>query len=1121
MTRLILGRSGSAKTEYIFKQIADAAAREKEIVFIVPEQCSFVSEYRLLEMLGEQKMKQVSCQSFRGLVHEVQGVYGGRTPHALSRGAKAVCMKKAIELCAPQLQLYKKNTSSNAFVASMISAYDEFKNGGIDAQALLDVREQIEKASLKAKLFDFSAVMQAYDSMVENQYFDYTYELEQLYKLLTQHDFFAGKSVFIDGFLTFGDLENKILYLLLQQAEDVQITFTCDQDPQNAEFLALPLETLYRVRSMLKEIGRSAEEVVLGENRRSHNAEMTALERNFVRFSPEPYDRETENVHLFAAKTIYEECDFTAAQIHKLLRSGVCRPEDIAVITRNMEMYDAPMRSAFDKFDVPYFRDERHSIFVQPLIVFVDYLFRMIRCSFRMDDVLSFAKSGIPDLSTDEIALLENYAIVWNVHGKQWFDDFVNPPDGLSAKLDDRQTQKLEKINALRRRLILPVLKFRQDCKDATGAQICEQLYAFILASDARKSLKKRVHYFEKNGMSALAQEQDAVWKLMMQMLSELHTVLGETPMSLRTFYEYYSVMVQNTDLGALPEGIGNVQFGQADRVRPDRVKAVFVVGLNEGQFPKNGGADSLITPAERRLMEKPFSTLGKAMPGSDTFLLAYERIHAYMAFTCASEQAFFSYTAQLQDEKSEASVFVHKLKKIFPLLHERVLTDAAEDRLELAETKTAAFEIMCAGWDVDDAFESTLRSYFSQDETYSGSFAGVMLQNSTQPVRIQDEAVSRALFGDNMYLSPSRIEEYYNCPFRYFCRFGLQAYPLRPAQLDPMQTGTIIHYVLESILKENTKAQFLAMDAGTLCTEAFARIQRYVRENTGVDEQYSQKLNYDIERLKWMAAEVLARLQQEFAQSDFEPFGFEVRVASDGSVQAPVFPTAYGSVQLNGTVDRIDRYVNDNGVYLRVVDYKTGSKKFMLSDLLGGLNLQMFIYLFAVCNDQAYSGGAKPAGVLYMPSSGETEHILRRDMGKLQAKKDARFQMMGLVLDDAQVLCAMEKEPGAHFLPVRQSSAGEISGDLASAAQFDMLQQKIGRLVSEMGTALCTGKIDQHPAQHSSGGRLPCEYCDYVSVCANRRQIEPREILDVDNHKVFEMLKEEVPRNEVDNRTE
>lgn len=120
MTRLILGRSGSAKTEYIFKQIADAAAREKEIVFIVPEQCSFVSEYRLLEMLGEQKMKQVSCQSFRGLVHEVQGVYGGRTPHALSRGAKAVCMKKAIELCAPQLQLYKKNTSSNAFVASMI-----------------------------------------------------------------------------------------------------------------------------------------------------------------------------------------------------------------------------------------------------------------------------------------------------------------------------------------------------------------------------------------------------------------------------------------------------------------------------------------------------------------------------------------------------------------------------------------------------------------------------------------------------------------------------------------------------------------------------------------------------------------------------------------------------------------------------------------------------------------------------------------------------------------------------------------------------------------------------------------------------------------------------------------
>lgn len=1120
MIQLVLGRSGSAKTEYVFDQIAQAAAAGREVVLIVPEQCSFVSECRLLEKLGEGLMGRVSCQSFRSLLYEVQRCYGGRTPHALSRGAKAVCMKKAIDASAPQLQLYRKNTSGNAFVSSMIAAYDEFKNAGIGAQALLDVREQVSKNSLKAKLFDLSSVMQAYDEMVESTYFDYAYELDQLYRLLCKYDYFAGKSVFVDGFLTFGDLEYKILFSILMQAQNVQVTFACDTDTQNAEYLALPLDTLRRVRTFLKDSGQKHSEIVLPHNKRSQNEEMAALEREFVRFSPQPFAGDVQHMHLFAAASIYEECDHVAMQIHKLLRTGVCAAKDIAVITRNMDMYGAPMRSAFDKFDVPYFRDERHSIFVQPLIVFVDYLFRMIRCSFRMDDVLSFAKSGIPDLSTNEIALLENYAIVWRVRGRQWFDDFTNPPDGLNAKLDERQAKKLEKINEIRRRLILPVLKFRKDCKEAAGAQICERLYAFLLDSDARTSLKKRAAYFAKNGMSALAQEQDAVWKLMMQILSELHTVLGDTPMSLRTFYEYYSVMVQNTDLGALPEGIGNVQFGQADRIRPDRVKAVFVVGLNEGEFPKNGGADSLITPSERRLMEKPFRQLGKEMPGSDAFLLAYERIHAYMAFTCASEQAFFSYSAQLQGSKSEPGIFVHRLQKIFPALKAVRRTGQESEQLSLAETKSAAFELMCAGWDRDTTLEATLKAYFKKDAAYKGAYAGVALQNGMQPISIQDTSLSRALFGNEMRLSPSRIEEFYTCPFRYFCRFGVQAYPLRSAELDPMQTGTIVHYILENILKENTKTQFLAYDDRQLAEQAYSLICRYVQENISVDEAYSKKLNYDIERLKWMAADVLARLQQEFAQSDFEPFGFEVRVAPDGAVQAPVFPTEYGHVLLNGTVDRVDRYVGEQGVYLRVVDYKTGSKKFMLSDLLGGLNLQMFIYLFALCEDREYSGGAKPAGVLYMPSGGGMEYVSRGDMEKLQAKKDKRFQMMGLVLDDAGVLYAMEKDPGAHFLPVKQLRGGGLGGNLASAKQFALLKDKIGSLVSQMGNGLCSGNIAQQPALHTSGSRLPCEYCDYVSVCANRRRIEPREILDADNAKVFEMLQKEAHHDELDTAT-
>ena len=1092
MLNVILGRNGTNKTEFIYSKIKEDVLNNEDVIFIVPEQNSFVSEYKLLELLGEENIGKVSCLSFTRLAYEIERICGNNDLPTLSNGAKAVLMKKAVNNCEDKLTIYKNSVKHLSFINSVIDICDEMTGCEATPQIVESVADEIEKKSLKSKLYDISAIMKEYNSLIENKYFDTALELSRLYEKLVNLNFFKDKTVYIDGFFTFGAFEFKIVELIIKQSKNTTVTFLCDKNSENdGNFFFLVDDALCKVKNSAEKNNCKCNEITLTENKYYTNDEICFLEKNISKKKPSVFEnKKIENITVFEASTVYDECDFVAREIHKLLRTTNLCAKEIAVVTRDAEKYSSAVISSFEKYDIPYYFDERHSIFVQPLAVFIDYLFRIINYSFRLDDVISFIKSGVFDLTQSEVSEFENYAVIWNINGKKWYDDFINHPDGFKDKMTDYDKKRLEKLNEIRKKVILPVLKFKNDSKNCSAEKICKNLYQLIIDLRIKDVLKKKAIFFENNNMSALAKEQEAVWNLVMQILSEIYTVLGDEKVSVKEFSEYFSLMIQNCELGTLPEGVDNIQFGEINRIRLNNPKVVFSIGMNEGDFPKNTEIESIITASERKFLSKSFLNYGVEITGINEYLSAYERMYLYTAVSSAKEKVFLSYHSFSDDEKKEPCDYINKIKNIFPSI--KVLKQSSVNEFEYIETKSSAFEYMCSKWNENTVVEETLKQYFSNETEFSDKYHSVVLQNNNDDIKIQNSNIATKLFGETMRLSASRIEDYYNCPFKYFCKFGIGAYPLIPAEYNAMQTGLIVHYIMENILKQFGKNGFVNSNLSELMNFTDKYLKKYIKEEMGIDENLSSKLLYDISRLKWLLMTLFKQLRVEFSQSEFIPMGFEVEVNENADVEAPVFKTEFGSIILRGSIDRVDVFEKDGVNYIRVIDYKTGSKDFELSDIISGLNLQMFIYLFAACNDKNYIENSLPAGVLYLPSGVSVVSSERHNEKDLEKTRQGKYKMKGMLIDDESVLRAMESDLGDKFIPVKDKK-GVLSGNIASLEEIGRLEKKINSLIVDMGNSLCKGKISQNPVGKYDLSHTACDFCDYLPVCSNRKVIEPR----------------------------
>lgn len=1126
MLQLIIGRSGSGKTEEVYARLAQAVAERKPGILLVPEQYSFETERTLPERLGVQEAASVKVLSFTRMAEQVFAEQGCLNIPRMDDATRILLMSRALEQVADQLTLYRRHVSDTSCIRAMLSLLSECKQCAVTPALLTETAGRLESGTLRCKAEELSLIFSAYQALADRSYLDPLDDLTLLAEKLPESRLLQGACVFVDGFKGFTAQELTVLETMLGRAAEVTVTLCTDTLTDTEDGFGL-FSAVTRTANRLQEMARRrfvpvARPFVLEENRRAVCESLRHLEENCFRADGEIYEGEAPELTVVACGDIYSECAYVARTLRRLLRETGGRCRDYAVVARNLTEYQGVLENALAKEGVPCYLDRRENILTDPLIAAV---LAALRCGVgrtETDDLLRLIKTGMVGFSAHSAALLENYVFLWQIGGRGWREEWKGNPDGWDIRADKESEKRLAYLNLLRRRLMSPLVALSRSLEgQITGEAFATAVYRYLMQVRADRMVRLQAARLRAAGEPALAERQARMWDVLMDLLDRFSAALGDSRTTAVRWMELFALVVSEVDLGAIPHGLDAVQIGSAERIRFSSPRTVFMLGVNEGVFPAYPQGGSLISDTERRRL----IDLGVPMADTDDLQAVEERYFAYAAMAAPSHSLYVLYRqGDAAGENYAPSAVVTMIHKLFPHCGK---DDALREDGTDIESASEAFSRLTAA-ECAPATGASLRVALQGEPDYARRLAAAERVASQQPAVFENSEAAARFFGDDMRLSPSRVDQYHRCRFAYFCRYGLGIQAPRPAELDSARFGTLTHYVMERLLPVYVKQGVASVTRDTVTRDTEQAVQDYVAQ-MGAMQERTKRFDRLLKRLCDTAGNLLWRVVLELRQSKFVPVDYELGVGipdeeTGDMVPATVLTLPDGTrVRMIGVVDRVDVYQQDETAYVRVVDYKTGAKEFRLSEVVEGINMQMLIYLFSLWqNGTDRYGKVKPAGVLYLPSKQPVVKVERdADLQAVEREQIKSMKMNGLLLDDPALICAMEQEAAGLFIPAKLDKNGELTktSSVASLAQLGHLKSKLETLLAEMAVTLRLGDIAAVPLCTDKGNA--CDYCDFRSVCGHESGDPEKRLLKVDNEALWEELEREAIQHSQDSVAE
>lgn len=1098
MLNIITGRTGSGKTRYI-RELSSKLALENNlgIVMIVPEQFSFETEKSMLSLLGNEKIGNIHITSFSRLAERL-------LPNGEKNaddGTKAVLMSLALDTLNDKIEIYSRYKNSPALLKDLLAFYKEVKKCRISFETLSSLSAKVKKQTFSKKLYELSQIFTVYEALLFKNYQDDNRRLDMLYDYLLENKYFKNKTVFVDGFSGFSAQEYKILERIISDCDNVYVTFCCDIEKNNGRY-----ELFYNACSEIKKLkliaNRCGVEIApvkkLKIDKRFKPTPLNLLEEAvFSDTNAGKYDDSTDSVTIFPCHTKFDECDAVSAEIKRLVRTENYRYRDIAVIERSEGSYKNQLLSSFRKYDIDCFEDNRQPVLNQPLIVFLFALFDIIIYGFETESVLRLLKTRLYGFSVEKIAMIEDYCLLWRITPSQWKMDWTENPSGLSVEFSDSDKKQLEVLNQLRKKIVAPILSLKNKIIDADGETISKEVFQFLKNNGIDENLKTFVKELINSGEEDLFLEQDRIWKMVVGIFDDLYQSVGKSNITVARYAELFNILASSEDLGQLPSGVDEVILGSADRIRVSSPKVVFIVGANTGVFPAQCSGGVLLSDAERcELIEK-----GAELVSNLEYNSVSERFIAYHALTLATEKLYVSYSTIGSDsEELTPSEIVSEIKSVVKNPQTVFFNSLRE-----IESRRSAFTVCAKERNNNTVLSASIDEYFKINGTESEK--NMLAKIEKTDFSIENSHIATELFGKNMFISASKTEKYYKCPFEYFCEYGIKAVPRREAVMDSAQVGIMVHNVLEMFVKRYSKKQFLVLSKDEVSRAVNSIIEEYIENSLGGIKGKTLDFIRSVELIRKTSLKVVLRLIDEFAHSDFEPVNCELSINYDGDIAPYLIKTDDGStVKIIGKVDRVDRLVRDDKSYIRIVDYKTGTKKFDLSDVFAGINMQMLIYLFAIWqNGEKLYGDIVPAGILYCqardyrPGKNKLSRDATAKMVDELAKKE--LKMSGMVLNSVDIVNAMENDGEGIFIPASIDKKGYVKGSVISADSFVRLRKRVDKIIGEMSNRLHNGRIEAYPIEKT------CDYCKYKDICRREDDNEFREYEKMKHSAAIELL--------------
>ena len=1052
MLTLLIGNDWLSNRNAIFERIAEAVHQNcSGQVLMVPELISHDSERRLCQTAGDSASRYAEVLSFTRLAKRVSETVGHSTMQCLDDGGRIVAMASAVQQVQSRLKAYAAVGTKPEFFTGMVDIIDEFKRCCISSKDILDASAKTT-GSLAQKLEELALIMEAYDGICMHGKRDPRDQMSWLLEELETSTYAQEHTFYVDGFPDFTRQHMAILEHIIRYCPNVTISLNCDAPDSKKAAFEKPGDTAVQFIQIAHRFHIPYEIIEI----EARNDKLSTVRDHLFGGSLASADQEALSV--FRADTAYNECVEVAQRILNLVHNGA-RFNEISVVYSDLGVYHNPLSILFKRCHIPFYLSGTEDILEKPIMATVVSALETALGGFEQKDVLRYLRTMLSPLSMQDCDILENYVVMWGITGNQWLKRWGHHPKGLGDVWSERDHQKLAILNQMRQKSLQPLAVLRDSIRNAKNAgEMILAVYAFLEDIDLTKRLARSAAELEQQGDNRNVQILNQLWDILITALEQMYDVLSQSIWEPDSFSRLLKLLLSQYDVGTIPASLDCVVMGSVSSMRCQQSKYLFVLGALEGAIPSFSGTTGVLSEQDRQILK----TLGVPLTGGSIDGLQNEFFEIYGVF-CGATQ---SVTVSCPDGQES---FVYRRLKAMALEEKRVcagLGAALADPVEAAAyfARYSASET-AKKMNLSEHYESICRAKKYQ--------IGNISRNSVE-----------GLYGSVLNLSASQVDRQADCALAYFLRYGLRAKERKPITIDPAEFGTYVHAVLENTVADVVeKGGFQEVSIDEVLNLAREHSDAYARERFSQID--SDRLRYLFNRNAQELELIVIELWKELRESEFAPKFFELAFGEDGALPAIDVPEGAMPAKLCGFIDRVDVWQRNGKQYFRIVDYKTGKKSFDYCDVFNGLGLQMLLYLFALeMEGSELIPNGVASGVQYFPARAplvSADDQLTQE--EVDAAREKLWKRKGLLLSDEEVLYAMEPEEKPRRLSYTRKKDGSISGDIADAKQFGLLNKFVFSCLRNMVNQIANGSVTPNPYTRGNSHNA-CWFCPYGKVC-------------------------------------
>lgn len=1138
--RFCFGPSGAGKSHRIYEEIMQRAAEEpgRNFLIIVPDQFTMQTQKDLVMRSDRDGILNIDVLSFGRLSHRILEEVGTKEMPVLDDTGKSLVLQKVAADLKEQLPAMGSLLHKQGYIHEVKSAISEFMQYGISTQDMDKLITSAQKrGALAMKLKDLKTLYRGFQDYIRDHFITTEETLDVLRRSLSKSKILKGSVVVFDGFTGFTPIQNRLIQELMRVCAETIVTVTIGvgEDPYKMDGEQKLFHLSKKTVADLEKLAAEAEVergedlfVKGGPNRFAKAPALHYLEQNLFRYQYEPYAGEQQEIHMFEALSPREEVHQTALYIRHLIREQGMTYRDIAVVIGDLEGYASYVETEFGQLEIPCFLDRTRGIVLNPMIEYIKSALQLYIKDFSYDTVFHFLRSGMADISREEIDELENYVIRTGARGyrtySRLFTRRTEEMQGNAEGSEQAEEKTMERLNRIRQQFMDAVEILHMGSQEKAGDYV-SHLYDFLEQNQVQQKLLNYQQQFEKEGDLSRAREYAQIYRLVMDLLDQVYELLGEEEISRQEFADILEAGFGEITVGTIPQNVDRIVVGDMERTRLKQVKVLFFLGVNDGNIPKNASKGGIISDMDREFLIES----GTEMAPSPRQQMYIQRLYLYLNMTKPSEQLYLSYAKVNSEGKGiRPSYLIDTVRKLFPAMS--VEYPQNRSRLEQIEGRQEGARYLAE--ELREYVEGTLPEEERQDfylmyRAYEADAAGRDLLTRAAFRRYRESGLSRivarALYGQQLENSVSRLETYAACACRHFLQYGLSLQEREEFGFEASDMGTVYHAVLENFAGKLAESNLTWWDF----TEDFAA--KAVKESVeayaatyGETVLYSSARNeYAITRMSRILTRTVLTLQKHLKQGSFQPDDYELsfRFAEDlDSIHVDLSEDE--KMHLQGRIDRIDVSEDAEHVYVKVIDYKSGNRKFDLAALYYGLQLQLVVYMNAAMEMESRKHPDKeivPAALLYYHIDDPTiETPVELTDEQINEQILAKLRMNGVVNSDPEVVERLDRymQDKSVVIPVEKKKDGSFSArsGVLSREEMQLISSYVDAKIRSIGREILDGKIAANP--YEKGNEEACTYCAYKKVCGFDGSIpgyEKRQLEDLDKQALMQRMQETV----------